>query len=155
MAASPGHSMDKGVAVLLTAAVGVLIAGQSPINSRLGLNIGSFQAATVSFVVGTVLLVAISLLFAGGFGELRGQSLPWHYFIGGALGAAYIVTVIVTLQTLGAGGVAAATISGQLIASIALDHFGMLGLDRNPVTWTRAVGGLMLVLGTWLVVRGR
>ena len=53
--------MDRGLAVSLTAVVGGCIALQAPINSQLGRAVGTFQAAFVSFAIGTVLLVAIGL----------------------------------------------------------------------------------------------
>ena len=46
--------MDRGVAVVLTAFVGGLIALQAPINSTLGRIVGTFQAAFVSFAIGTI-----------------------------------------------------------------------------------------------------
>ena len=58
--------MDRGLAVVLTAVVGGLIALQAPINSTLGRAVGTWQAAAVSFGIGTLVLVAIVLLGAGG-----------------------------------------------------------------------------------------
>lgn len=142
----------RGIAVIATAIVGGLVAAQAPINSKLGKAIGSFPAATISFTSGLVLLVLISVIAGGGFGRLATVSLPWYYFIGGILGAAYITTVLVTVRTLGAGGITAATIAGQLSASIALDHFGAFGLDKNPVTWTNIAGVVLLAAGTYLIV---
>ena len=48
--------MDRGAAVILTAFVGGLIALQAPINSTLGKSVGTFQAAFVSFAIGTIVL---------------------------------------------------------------------------------------------------
>ncbi len=144
--------MDKTVALLLTAFCGGLVAAQAPINGRLGQAVGTLPAAAVSFIVGTVVLVAIALVFGGGFGQVAGADLPWYYFIGGLLGAIYVTSVVVTVSHLGAGGVAAATISGQLTASVLLDHFGALGLDRQPISVARIVGVAMLATGTYLVV---
>ena len=105
--------MDRGVALVLTAAVGGLVALQAPINAQLGRTVGSWQAAAVSFTSGTVLLVAIVLVAGGGFGEVgEARGLPWYYLTGGVLGAAYVTTVLVTVRSLGAGGVVAATIAG-------------------------------------------
>ena len=146
--------MDRGFAVLLTAGVGGLIALQAPINSVLGRAIGTWQAAAVSFAIGTVLLVAIVLLAAGGFGDLGGaRQVSWYYLMGGVLGAAYVTTVLVTVRSLGAGGVTAATIAGQLTAAVIVDQLGVLGVHKQPVTALRLLGVAMLALGTYLVVR--
>jgi bacterial/archaeal transporter family-2 protein len=57
------------------------------------------------------------------------------------------------VRSLGAGGVTAATIAGQLAASVAVDHFGLLGVERQPVTALRIVGVALLAGGVFLVVR--
>ena len=147
--------MDRGVAVVLTAAVGGLIAMQAPINSRLGKSIGTFPAASVSFVIGTVVLVLIALVAGGGFGRLgEARHLSWYYLAGGLLGAAYVTTVLVTVRDLGAGGVTAATIAGQLTMAVVVDQLGILGVAKQPITLTRVAGIALLGLGTYLVVRG-
>jgi bacterial/archaeal transporter family-2 protein len=146
--------VDKSVAVGLTAIVGGLIALQAPINSVLGKRIGTLPAASVSFAIGTVLLVALALTVGGGFGKLgEARHLTWYYLIGGLLGAAYVTTVLVTVRTLGAGGATAATIAGQLTAAVVVDQLGILGLDKQTVTPARIAGVALLAAGTFLVVR--
>ena len=147
--------MDRGAAVLLTAVTGGLIALQAPINSALGKSIGTFQAAFLSFAIGTTLLAAIAGLSKGGFGQIgEVGSIPgWHYLLGGLLGAAYVTTVLVTVRTLGAGGVTAATIAGQLAMSVIVDHQGWLGVERDPVTAIKLFGIALLGAGTFLIVR--
>ena len=146
--------MDKSVAVGLTAVVGGMIALQAPINSVLGRRIGTLPAASVSFAIGTVVLVALALLFGGGFGKLgEAKNLSWVYLTGGILGAAYVTTVLVTVRSLGAGGVVAATIAGQLTAAVIVDQLGILGVEKQVVTAPRLAGVLLLAAGTFLVVR--
>jgi len=146
--------VDRNLAVLLTAAVGGLIALQAPINSMLGKAVGTWQAAAVSFAVGTVLLVSIATLAGGGWSDLgEVRSVSWHYLIGGLLGAAYVTSVLVTVRTLGAGGVTAATIAGQLTMSLVVDQLGILGVAKHPVTAARVFGVVLLAAGTYLVVR--
>ena len=112
--------MAKEPALLLTVFAGGLIAMQAPINSMLGKSVGTFAAASVSFVVGTVALVLITVLVGGGFGEVgEARHLPWYYLTGGLLGAVYVTTALVAVRSLGAGGVTAATIAGQLTLSLA------------------------------------
>ncbi len=146
--------MDRGVAVILTAFVGGLIALQAPINSMLGKATGSFQAAFISFAIGTVLLAIIAAFAKGGFGTMgEAKTLSWYYLTGGVLGAAYVTTVLVTVRELGAGPVVAATIAGQLSASVVLDQFGMLGLPKDPITVGKVVGVVLLAAGVYLIVR--
>jgi bacterial/archaeal transporter family-2 protein len=146
--------LDKSVAVGLTAVVGGLIALQAPINGTLGKKIGSLPAASLSFLIGTVVLVVLALIFGEGFAKVgEARHLAWYYLTGGVLGAAYVTTVLVTVRTLGAGGVVAATITGQLTIAIVVDQLGILNVAKHTVTAPRIAGVLLLALGTFLVVR--
>ena len=144
----------KVVAVLATAAAGGLIALQAPINSKLGKAVGSLPAASISFVVGLIALVVLTMLVGGGFGKTgEAFSLPWYYLLGGVLGAVYVTCALIAVRTLGAGGVTAATIAGQLTLSLVLDQLGVLGLEERGLTWERVLGVALLAGGTYLVVR--
>lgn len=146
--------MDKGVAVVLTVAVGGLIALQAPINSTLGRSVGTFQAATVSFVIGTIALALIAATVGGGFGELgEARNVGVVYLTGGLLGAAYVTSVLVTVRTLGAGGVTAATIAGQLSVSLVVDQLGILGTEQRSIGPAQVLGVALLAAGVFLVVR--
>ncbi|MEA2195093.1 MAG: bacterial/archaeal transporter family-2 protein [Solirubrobacteraceae bacterium] len=146
--------MDRGAAVLLTAFTGGFVALQAPVNSMLGRAIGTWQAAFVSFAIGTMALACIAALASGGLGQVSGvRSVSWYSLTGGLLGAAYVTTILVTVRTLGAGGVVAATIAGQLAVSVVVDHFGLIGVAKQPVTVAKVAGVVLLGLGTYLVVR--
>ncbi len=145
--------MDRGVAVLLTACAGGLIAVQAPINAGLGRSTGSLPAALVSFGIGTIALAAIVVLSgkAGGLGSTFDVS--WYYLLGGLLGAVYVTNALIAVSAIGAGGVAAATITGQLAASVVIDRLGLFGLDEIALSPGRLVGVGLLLAGTVLVVR--
>jgi bacterial/archaeal transporter family-2 protein len=145
--------MDRGLAVVLTAGVGVLIALQAPVNAGLAKETGSLPAAVVSFLVGTLILVAL-MAVSGKTGGLSSTfDVSWYYLAGGFLGAAYVFTVLVTVTSIGAGGVAAATITGQLTASVIIDRLGILGLEETSLSTPRIAGVALLLAGTYLIVR--
>ena len=146
--------MDRGLAVVLTALVGGAVALQAPINSNLGKSVGTFQAAFLSFAIGTVALLVIASLAKGGLGGIRhATNPPWYYLTGGLLGVAYVSTVLVTVRTLGAGGVTAATIAGQLTLAVVVDQLGILRVEQKSITLTRVIGILLLAAGVALIVR--
>lgn len=145
--------MDRGVAVLLTVAVGGLIALQPAINAGLGDKTGSLPAALVSFAIGTLALALIVGL-SGQAGQLSGAGeVNWIYLTGGLLGAVLVTVTLITVREIGAGGVAAAMITGQLTLSIVIDRLGILGLAEEPITLDRIIGVALLLAGTYLVVR--
>jgi bacterial/archaeal transporter family-2 protein len=146
--------MSRGLAVLLGVGAGCLVGMQAPINSRLGKSVGSIEAATISFFVGTVALVLILLIARGGLGSV-GQigRVPWWALIGGLLGAVYVSVALVAVRTLGASGLTAVVITGQLVISVLIDRFGLLGVARQSVGVQRITGLVLLVAGVVLVVR--
>lgn len=145
--------MDRGVAVFLMAVVGGLIALQPAINAGLGRATGNIAAAFVSFAVGTVVLATIVVIAGQAGGISSAFDVRWYYLLGGVLGAAYVFTALVTVSSIGAGGVAAATITGQLTLSVIIDRLGILGLEQQPITADRVAGVVLLLAGTFLIVR--
>lgn len=147
--------MDRGLAVLVTAVAGGIIATQPPLNAGLGRAIGDLPGVALSFAVGTIALTVLAAAFGGGFGQVeRVRDLEWYYVIGGGLaGAVYVTTVLITVRSLGAGGAVAATVAGQLTISVLLDRLGVLGLEEQPITVAKVAGVALLAAGTWLIVR--
>jgi transporter family-2 protein len=145
--------MDKGTAVILTAGAGGLIALQAPINAGLGKATGDLTAAMISFLVGTAALVLIVVLSGKAGGVSHATDVRWYYLLGGLLGAVYVANALIAVSTIGAGGVAAATIAGQLTASVIADRLGVLGLEQVSLSPQRILGVTLLLVGTFLVVR--
>lgn len=146
--------MSRFLAVLLAAVAGGLVGMQAPVNSRLGKSVGSFEAATFSFLVGTAALVLILLIARGGIGGF-GQigRVPWWGLVGGLLGAVYVSVALVAVRTLGASGLTAVVIGGQLAISVAIDRFGLLGVAKQSIGAERILGLVLLAVGVVLVVR--
>jgi bacterial/archaeal transporter family-2 protein len=140
--------VSKEVAVLMTVAAGGFVAAQAPANNVLSKSLGTFGAASVNFLI-------VTFAFAGGFSSDEGASTPpWYYWvIGGLGGVAIVVTTLVAVRELGAGGVTAAVIAGQLALSVVLDRLGVLGLEERAVTWEKLLGIALLAAGTVLIVR--
>ena len=146
--------MSRGLAVVLGVGAGCLVGMQAPINSRLGRSVGSVEAATFSFLVGTAALVLILLVARGGIGGLvHVDRAPWWALVGGLLGAVYVSVALVAVRTLGASGLTAVVIGGQLAISVAIDRFGLLGVARQSVGVQRILGLVLLAVGVVLVVR--
>lgn len=146
--------MSRGLAVLLGAAAGCLVGMQAPINARLGRTVGAVQAASFSFLLGTFALVSISFVLRGGLGTLgRIGQVPWWALVGGLLGAIYVFIALEAVRTLGASGLTAVVITGQLTISVLIDRFGLLGVARNSIGPQRIIGLVLLLIGVTLVVR--
>jgi bacterial/archaeal transporter family-2 protein len=146
--------MSRGLAVLLGVGAGCLVGMQAPINSRLGKVVGSVQAATFSFLVGTAVLLLVATFVRGGLGTLGhvGRA-PWWALVGGLLGAVYVTVALVAVRTLGASGLTGVVITGQLVISVLIDRLGLFGIARQQISTPRILGLLLLAAGVVLVVR--
>ena len=143
--------MERLLAVLATIGVGAIIALQPPVNSELAKRTSVAAAAFIATAIAALVLGAI-VVFLGEAAELRKiPHVPPLYLTGGLMGALLVSVSLVTVRTLGAGGVVAATVSGQLVVSAILDQFGFLGLDRIGLTPARLLGFALLLAGTALV----
>ncbi|MGH2848206.1 MAG: DMT family transporter [Thermoleophilaceae bacterium] len=147
--------MSKELALLATVAAGGVVAAQAPVNNVLSQKVGDFGATTVNFLVGTLVILVVTFALAGGIEVDAGtESPPWYYWVfGGFAGAAIVLTTLITVRELGAGGVTAAVIAGQLAVSVVLDRLGVLGLEERAITWEKLLGIAFLAAGTMLVVR--
>ncbi|HWC08269.1 MAG TPA: DMT family transporter [Solirubrobacterales bacterium] len=151
--AKPAGGPHRLLAAALVVVGGLAIGVQHPLNGQLGSQIGDLPAAVVSFVLGSLALLAI-LTARGEVGRLAGVvRVPWRYRLGGAIGAVIVTASLALVDTIGAGALAAATVTGLAIASLALDRAGALGLQRRALTPRRLAGALLVVGGTALVAR--
>ncbi len=146
--------MSKTLAVLVGVGAGCLVGMQAPVNSRLGKTVGGLQAASFSFLVGTLALVSLTFVLRGGLGSFgRLGHVPWWALIGGLLGAVYVFVALEAVRTLGASGLTAVVITGQLAISVLVDRLGLLGVEKQHVGLSRVLGLVLLVAGVVLVVR--
>jgi transporter family-2 protein len=70
---------------------------------------------------------------------------------GGLLGAFYVLGSVVAAPKLGAATLVAVILAGQAAASLAVDHYGWVGFDENPVTPGRLAGIALVAVGVALV----
>lgn len=147
--------MDRAVvAGGVMVVVGGVVALQPPVNAALGRAVGTLPAVWLSFAIGIVVLTPLVLAIGGGFGDLgEVRSVPWWALLGGVIGVLYVGCALLAVPTLGAGGVTAATIAGQLTLSLVADRYGWFGLDQRDLDIWRIAGVLLLAGGTFLVVR--
>jgi transporter family-2 protein len=142
--------------LLLTAlAAGMLLPVQAGVNATLRTLAGHpIAAAAIQFIVATIALLAVFIILRAplpDFGRLT--SAPWWVWIGGLFGANYIVVAILLAPRLGATTLLAMTVLGQMLISLILDHYGLLGFPIHPVNAWRVAGAALLLAGVGLIQR--
>ena len=134
---------------LFAIAAGAMLPVQFGINAQLASWVGSpLRATLVSFVVGAAVLFIATLIFARGWpGAEKVGGAPWWVWIGGFLGAFYVLGSVVTAPKLGAATLVALVLAGQAAASLTVDHFGLVGFTESPVTPGRLLGIGLVAFG--------
>jgi bacterial/archaeal transporter family-2 protein len=134
---------------LFAIAAGAMLPIQFGINAQLASWVGSpLRATLVSFVVGAAVLLVATRVFARGWpGTEKLGAAPWWVWLGGFLGAFYVLGSVVTAPKLGAAALFAFILAGQAVASLAVDHFGWVGFDENPITPGRLLGMALVAAG--------
>jgi transporter family-2 protein len=144
--------MSQFMLLVLMFCGGIAIAFQPSINGRLAQKIGTFESSCISFAVGTLLLLVVVLV--AGKGSLRGvANASWWELTGGALGAFFVTMTIVAIPRIGTTAAMATVIGAQLATGVLLDHFGLFGFRTIPLDGKRAIGVVLLMAGTGLIIR--
>ncbi|MDC3335545.1 DMT family transporter [Opitutales bacterium] len=145
--------MNQIILTVFIVFVGSLIAIQGVANSALGKHLGEpLHAALISFGSGFLLLLVLTLTLTEGLPDIsKVAAAPKVTLIGGALGVVYVTSMILFVPKIGVASALIAALCGQVILSILLDHFGVLGLQANAASPSRIAGGLLIILGLFLI----
>lgn len=136
---------------LMAIAIGMLLPLQGLVNARLGGQIGGpIGAAFVSFLVGTVLLGVYLLLSRTSLSAGAQARFPPWIWAGGVFGAIYVACFTLLIPRLGSASLICLAILGQVTASLLLEHFGVLQIERRADP-TRIAGAILVILGVLLV----
>jgi transporter family-2 protein len=142
--------------LLLAAFAVVMGAGlsvQPLLNARVARLAGSpIYGALLSVLVSTLTLILVVVLARLAAPNVRALgTAPWWTFAGGVIGAGVVLAALMATPRLGAATTIALFIAGQLAASLAIDHFGALGVPVHPLDVKRALGVACLVAGVALI----
>lgn len=137
------------VFALLAAGAGACIALQASANGRFRHNIGSPLWAAGFSICGTILTAAVALaVFRPAAPEAdKLRQTEWWNWVGGPLGALIVLAGAALVRELGAALFIALVVGGQLLCSLVLDHFALMGLKEAPLTPGRVLGAVLVVAG--------
>jgi len=147
------------IRTMLPAAL-ALIAGMSVVvqqilNANLRVQLSSaVWSGFASYVLGVLCMVALAVGLREPLPSAAVMArVPWWAWTGGFFGAVFIAISILVAQRLGAAALIALLVTGQMVAAIALDHYGWLGLTQRPIDLPRLIGVCLLIGGVVLIRR--
>lgn len=147
-------SMSPLIAILLAALAGAGLAVQSGTNAVLGRMLGHpMWASFWQFAAGTVVIMAVMVALRVPYPAFAATAAgaPWWVWIGFITGSYFVVAALSLAPAIGVGGFIAALVAGQMIASLILDHYGLVGLAVRPMTLTRVAGAIFIIAGVLLI----
>ncbi len=141
--------------ILLAVAAGVSIVVQQVLNSNLRMTLNSAAwSGFMSYFVGVVCMALLALALRDPLPSAGvAARIPWWAWSGGLFGAIFIGLAILLVPQLGAATFIALLVTGQMLASVAFDHFGWLGLTQRPIDVPRLIGVALLIGGVVLIRR--
>src|SRR5215218_4253238 len=125
--------------ILLAVAAGASIVVQQVLNSNLRTALNSAAwSGFMSYAVGVACMALLALALRDPVPSAGvAARIPWWAWSGGLFGAVFIGLAILLVPRLGAATFLALLVTGQMLASVAFDHFGWLGLAQRPVDVSR------------------
>ena len=142
------------LAMLAVVFGGAATALQAPTNAKMMGAVGSpVNAAFVSFAVGTAALGILAVALQVRPDMAASRALPWYAWIGGLYGAIFVVAAAWGVPRLGVATTIILMVAGQLLISVVVDHLGIMGVPRQPISWGRAAGVALVIAGVVMVRR--
>ncbi|HSQ58347.1 MAG TPA: DMT family transporter [Gemmata sp.] len=141
--------MNTTIFALLAVGAGACIALQASANGKFRENIRSAEYAAFFSICGTFLtaIIAMLLLRPAVPSATSLRETQWWNWIGGPLGALIVLAGAALTRELGAALFIALVVGGQLLCSLLLDHYALLGLKEQPITSGRLLGAALVVAG--------
>jgi transporter family-2 protein len=138
---------------LLAILAGAMLPTQAAINARLARALGSpIWSAAVSGLILTLALVVVGLVAVrAGPRTTELGSLPWWAWLGGLCGTMVLGATTAVAPRLGAGTMIAMVVAGQILCAVALDHFGLLGLETQTLSLKRLAAVILVMAGASLM----
>ena len=143
---------------LIPLLIGMGVVVQSGANTQLRQVLANpYLAGLISLTVGTLTLLIINLAFRTDFSVLSAQNIQrtsWWMWVGGLMGAGFIMSVIIVAPEIGPTSLFGLIIASQLAFSLVVDHYGWLGFEVQPISAKRIAGVVLLIVGAFLVQSG-
>ncbi|MGI3902186.1 MAG: DMT family transporter [Janthinobacterium lividum] len=132
---------------------GMLQAWGPPMNGALRNSLSNpWLASIVSFLPIIAFLMVVWFCLPKPMPTAEGvSSMPWWAPLGGLVGAFAVIAGLMFVDKVGAGTFAGLTITANILMSLAIDHFGLFGVEQHSMNTGRSIGAALLVSGIALI----
>lgn len=126
----------------LAALYGCLLSLMNACNAQLSWLYGDYSAAVMIHAVGLIVLLPLAFTW----GRPKGAA-KWYQYSGGLIGIVTLVFVNIGVNGVGVTGNLVLMLLGQVTASALVDHFALLGAERNPFSTRKSIAIAVMTLG--------
>jgi transporter family-2 protein len=140
--------MEKIIWIVMAFIAGSFLPIQSGMNNKLAKAGGSpVHASMISFAIGLLALVIYIILTSQNVSWRGIKDAPTYAWIGGILGAFYVTIIVLAFPKIGPGLTFGLVVSGQLLISMLMEHFHIMGAQQIPISIGRIMGMLLIISG--------
>ena len=119
------------------------------LNGRVGRALGEpFYETVMLFGVAIILALVVSVVFGKATPSFQNlQTLRPMDYTAGFIVAFYVISATVLAGKIGVANFIVMAVSGQIMFSLMIDHFGLFGAPVKPINMTQLVGAVLLLIG--------
>ena len=141
--------------LFLALLAGAMIPTQAAVNNKMAGFVDSpILSAFISFLVGTAALLAYILISGISLGNLTSaREAPAIAWVGGLLGAFFVAASVFLVPKLGVAMTFSLIIAGQMLITLVIDHYGLLGVPLREISFLRIAGVILIASGVILIRR--
>ncbi len=141
--------------IIVAVFVGALVPFQGALNAKLSAELAHpLLAVCISFLVGFIACVVLLQIIQGDWVGIKTLwAIDKYLYFGGVLGVIFVTGMVFLMPKIGIATMLTATIVGQLLVSLVLDHYGAFGGLEIKVTLSKAIGACLLIAGLYFIQR--
>lgn len=145
--------MERVIWIILAFVAGAFLPMQAGMNNKLAKTGGSpVHASMISFAIGVLALVAYIFLTSQNISWKGIREAPTYAWAGGILGAFYVTVIVLAFPKIGPGLTFGLVVTGQLLISMLMEHFQIMGAQPQSISVGRIIG-LVLIVGGVIMMK--
>ena len=137
---------------ILALFAGSLIPVQAAANAVLSKSLnGVVYSALTLFFIGFCFVACLALVNKLPLPTIESfTKAPLFSYGGGLIVATYVLSITFLAPRIGVGNAICFIVTGQIIAAVIIDHFGLMGSIHTPINYQRAAGVVIMITGLFL-----
>lgn len=140
--------MEKIIWIILAFVAGAFLPFQAGMNGKLAKAGDSpVHASMISFGIGVMALIVYILLTSQNISWKGLRDAPPYAWLGGLLGAFYVTVIVLAFPKIGPGMTFGLVVAGQLLISVLMEHYSIMGAQEHSISLGRVIGMLLIVAG--------